>query len=336
MPNKAGATFKTACVLPERTGRHVVYGEWGRNFFTFERFHGCIDVSYDGGSGTPNNAPIADAQSVSLDQDSSLAITLSGSDSDGIVQSYNIIANPSNGSLGGTGSNRLYTPNSGYSGSDSFSFSVSDNDGASSSAATVSITVNPVTVGTNQAPIADFSYVPTGLTAAFDGTSSSDLDNGPSPLSYSWSFGDGVSATGASVSHTYSTSGSYSVSLTVSDGELSNTSSKNVTVNEPVTGGDSTCEYIVSNSWNSGFVAEIRIMNRGTTPINGWNVSWNYTDGSAVTNAWNTVLAGTGPYSASNLSWNAAIAPGETATFGFQGTHAGSTSSVAVTGDVCN
>ena len=28
----------------------MIYAEWGRNFFTFERFHGCIDAQF---SGTP-------------------------------------------------------------------------------------------------------------------------------------------------------------------------------------------------------------------------------------------------------------------------------------------
>ncbi|MBL4673193.1 MAG: cellulose binding domain-containing protein, partial [Arenicella sp.] len=328
-------TFKTSCVLPERTGRHVVYGEWGRNFFTFERFHGCIDVSFEG-SGNPNNAPTANAQSVSVDQDSSVAVTLSGSDSDGTVQGYNITASPTSGTLSGSGSNRLYTPNTGFSGSDSFWFTVTDNDGASSSAATVSIAINAIGGGPNQAPTASFSYTPTNLAVAFDGSASNDPDSGPDPLSYSWSFGDNTSATVASPSHTYVSAGNYQVALTVSDGELSSTDTKTVTVSEPTGGGESSCEYVVSNSWNSGFVAEIRIMNRGVTAINGWQVSWNYTDGSAVTNGWNSTIAGVGPYSGSNLSWNALIEPGETVVFGFQGTHGGATSSVEVTGAVCN
>ncbi len=337
VPNKAATTFATSCVLPERTGRHVVYGEWGRNFFTFERFHGCIDVSFDGGgNGNPNNAPIADAQSVNVDQDSSVAIVLSGSDSDGTIQSYNVTAGPVNGTLSGSGSNRLYTPNTGFAGSDSFDFTVTDDDGTSSSAATVGIIVNANGSGNNQPPVASFSYQATGLTAAFDASASNDSDNGPSPLSYSWSFGDNTGATGVSPSHTYSEAGNYQVTLTVSDGELSTTETKTVTVIEPTSGGVSTCEYVVSNSWNSGFVAEIRIMNRGSTVINGWQVEWNYTDGSAITNVWNSNLTGTGPYSATNLSWNAVIQPGETVTFGFQGTHPGATSSVLVNGDVCN
>jgi cellulase/cellobiase CelA1 len=93
---------------------------------------------------------------------------------------------------------------------------------------------------------------------------------------------------------------------------------------------------VISNSWSSGFVAEIRIMNRGTTAINGWQVTWNYTDGSAVSNGWNSTITGVGPYTASNIDWNALIEPGDTVVFGFQGTHGGSTSSVEVTGAVCN
>jgi len=65
-------------------------------------------------------------------------------------------------------------------------------------------------------------------------------------------------------------------------------------------------------------------------------VSWNYNDGSAVTNGWNATIVGSGPYTASNLDWNATINPGETAVIGFQGTHGGSTAPVSVSGDVCN
>ncbi|MEM1179800.1 MAG: lytic polysaccharide monooxygenase auxiliary activity family 9 protein, partial [Acidobacteriota bacterium] len=48
VPDKAGTRFHTFCDVPARSGRHVIYGEWGRNFFTFERFHGCIDAVFDG------------------------------------------------------------------------------------------------------------------------------------------------------------------------------------------------------------------------------------------------------------------------------------------------
>ena len=32
--DKANSLFHTTCNLPERSGRHIIYGEWGRNHFT--------------------------------------------------------------------------------------------------------------------------------------------------------------------------------------------------------------------------------------------------------------------------------------------------------------
>ena len=52
VPNKGAATFLTRCNVPSRSGRHVIYGEWGRNHYTYERFHGCIDVTFGGSQTT--------------------------------------------------------------------------------------------------------------------------------------------------------------------------------------------------------------------------------------------------------------------------------------------
>jgi chitin-binding protein len=48
VPNPGSATFLTRCTVPQRAGRHVIYAEWGRNQWTFERFHGCIDAQFSG------------------------------------------------------------------------------------------------------------------------------------------------------------------------------------------------------------------------------------------------------------------------------------------------
>jgi chitin-binding protein len=53
IPNKANQSFATRCTVPARSGRHVIYGEWGRNHFTFERFHGCVDAQFTGGPQPP-------------------------------------------------------------------------------------------------------------------------------------------------------------------------------------------------------------------------------------------------------------------------------------------
>lgn len=67
----------------------------------------------------------------------------------------------------------------------------------------------------NVGPTAAFTASPLGLTVAFNGTSSGDVDG--SIASYAWAFGDGTTGTGATVNHTYATSGSFTVVLTVTD-----------------------------------------------------------------------------------------------------------------------
>ncbi len=71
----------------------------------------------------------------------------------------------------------------------------------------------------NSAPTAVISATPvTGtapLAVSFSGTGSSDPDG--TIASYAWSFGDGTTGTGATVSKTYSAAGNYTATLTVTD-----------------------------------------------------------------------------------------------------------------------
>ncbi len=96
------------------------------------------------------------------------------------------------------------------------------------------------------------------------------------------------------------------------------------------------CSYVINSQWNNGFTAAIRIKNTTTTAINSWDVNWQYSDGSKVTNLWNATLNGSNPYNAKNLSWNSTIQPGQTVEFGFQGSKSAAPASVpAVTGSIC-
>lgn len=75
----------------------------------------------------------------------------------------------------------------------------------------------------NRAPIADaggaYSSV-AGAMLTFNGGASSDPEG--QPLTYDWAFGDGAAhGTGARPSHTYSAKGTYTVTLTVNDGDVS-------------------------------------------------------------------------------------------------------------------
>ncbi|MGF1526896.1 MAG: PKD domain-containing protein [Candidatus Competibacterales bacterium] len=71
----------------------------------------------------------------------------------------------------------------------------------------------------NQPPEANFSATPPRGTApllvSFDGGAS--LDSDGDIVSHQWTFGDGASASGSSVSHTYNAAGSYTATLTVTD-----------------------------------------------------------------------------------------------------------------------
>lgn len=94
---------------------------------------------------------------------------------------------------------------------------------------------------------------------------------------------------------------------------------------------------MVVNDWGSGAQAAVRITNNGSSAINGWSVSWEYTGGSSLSGSWNANVSGSNPYTASNLSWNGNVQPGQTIEFGVQVNNGSSGAEVpAVTGSVCN
>ncbi|MBK8039286.1 MAG: tandem-95 repeat protein [Verrucomicrobiaceae bacterium] len=98
---------------------------------------------------TTNQPPVALSQTVTTAEDSALAITLSGTDTENAPLTYTVLTQPTNGTLTGTAPALSYTPAANSTGTDSFTFRV--NDGTQNSAtATVSITITPV----NDAPVA--------------------------------------------------------------------------------------------------------------------------------------------------------------------------------------
>jgi hypothetical protein len=98
-----------------------------------------------------NDAPVADNQSVTTDEDTAGEVTLSASDVEGDALSYSIVRAPKHGTLSGTGANLTYTPAEDNIGPDSFTFEASDGTTGSSDPATVSIAVKAV----NDAPVAN-------------------------------------------------------------------------------------------------------------------------------------------------------------------------------------
>jgi len=86
-----------------------------------------------------NSPPVANDQVVSTDKDTPVNITLTASDVNNDPLTYSIVSEPSNGMLTGLEPDLIYTPDGGFTGTDSFVFSA--NDGMAESNATVNITV---------------------------------------------------------------------------------------------------------------------------------------------------------------------------------------------------
>ena len=79
------------------------------------------------------------------------------------------------------------------------------------------------------------------------------------------------------------------------------------------------------NQWNTGFTANISVVNGGSSAISGWTLKWTQSSGTqTVTQAWNATVtkSGTG-YTATNLSYDAAIPAGGSTSFGFNANWSG-------------
>jgi len=141
-----------------------------------------------------------------------------------------------------------------------------------------------------------------------------------------------TSSSKSSVASVASSSSKSSVASSSVASSLKSSSSSSVAV-------AGNCSYVVESEWNTAAQVNIVIKNNGTTPINGWNVSWKYANGTSVVSYFNAQVTGTNPYSASNLAWNGTIQPGQSVQFGF-GASKGVPNTPAekpvVTGAVCN
>ncbi len=95
-----------------------------------------------------NERPVADDQTVSVDEDGQITVVLSATDAEGEALTFAVDDQPTHGSLSGTPPNLIYVPDADYFGTDSIIFSA--NDGVlDSKKATCAITIK----GINDTPI---------------------------------------------------------------------------------------------------------------------------------------------------------------------------------------
>jgi len=111
-------------------------------------------------------------------------------------------------------------------------------------------------------------------------------------------------------------------------GNLSTPSGLVTFTTQQSTGGSCRVVYSASN-WGgaNGFTASVTITNTGSSAVNGWTLRFAFTAGQRVTDGWSATWSqpsGSANVSATNLSWNAVIAPGVSVGIGFNGSHTGS------------
>ncbi len=142
------------------------------------------------------------------------------SDPDGTITSYAWIFGD-----GTTGSGLTVSHTYATDGAYSVTLTVTDNSDARGTQST--------TVHVNVPPAAFFTSACSRLACSFDGSGSSDPGGG-TIVNHAWFFGDGTTASGAVVSHTYAAFGTYTVTLRVTDsGGATSDQAKSVTLNQP-------------------------------------------------------------------------------------------------------
>jgi len=147
--------------------------------------------------------------------------------------------------------------------------------GAGNHAVTVTISggcqaTGYVSVTQELSPTANISYTNSGNTFNFTSNATG------SPTSYSWSFGDGSTSNQENPSHTYTTTGSFTVGLTVTNSCGSNTYQETIIIGSP-------CNYSISTS---AVIADSTGTTQTITVTTGSGCAWNVNTGNC---SWLTI-----------------------------------------------
>jgi len=125
-------------------------------------------------------------------------------------------------------------------------------------------------------------------------------------------------APGAPASPSPSTPRSSSPSVPPSPSPSAPPSSSPSAPPSPPGSGGCTATYQIANQWPGAFQGSVTVVNTGTTAIQGWRTSFTFANGQQITQFWSTQLSQSGSaVTATNMSYNGALAPGASTVYGF-------------------
>ncbi|MEX2054926.1 MAG: lamin tail domain-containing protein, partial [Candidatus Andersenbacteria bacterium] len=137
--------------------------------------------------------------------------------------------------------------------------------GAANSAPPVNTPPEPAISGPTSALV--------GELVTYSGEDSSDLED--DDLTFTWNFSDGTTANGLEVSHTFTTAGNQSVSITVSDGAVGATAQLALTVTAPTYSDQVVINEVLPNpvgSDTSSEFIELKNIGSATVDLGGWQL----------------------------------------------------------------
>ncbi|WP_435213237.1 extracellular catalytic domain type 1 short-chain-length polyhydroxyalkanoate depolymerase [Streptomyces sp. bgisy034] len=96
---------------------------------------------------------------------------------------------------------------------------------------------------------------------------------------------------------------------------------------------------VTTNAWNTGLTASVILTNTSSTSVNGWSLGFTLPTGQTITNGWGATYApSSGAVTATNASYNSALAPGASVSIGYRAHHTGNSAApggFTLDGTVC-
>jgi serine protease len=229
----------------------------------------------------PNNPPVADANGPYTGTED-IAITFDGSsssDPDGDPLTYMW-------DFGDSSTGAGISPTHTYTAGGEYTVTLVVNDGKTDS---TSSTTTAIIDEINNPPVADAGPDQTASVneaITFDGAGSYDIDDGIA--TYDWDFGDGATGSGETITHAYSTAGTYIVTLTVTDSYgLIDTDTAEVIISE-----ESILDVYVDISMsikkagpNFNAIATVTVKDASDVPIEGATVYGTWSDATLDTDS---------------------------------------------------